>query len=171
MDYNILFFHLPNSFFSYLFHFTALQISISYILYMYIYKYRYIFISVNYFGIISVINCVGSGALWGWSQWGSVPIIDFKISLMFVFIVFFTTCYLYINVVSFYHICWYCIYISYLIPLLKYQVFWFSDIHQQYSIHFLNIYINSFYLLLLCFCTFNYLSFYICIHILNKSLN
>jgi hypothetical protein len=107
------------------------------------YNTRYVLLFSSY-GIVSVTNCLGSGFLWGWSQWGAIPTIDFKVSLMILLLVYFCTCLLYVTVVSFFYLSWFCLYVSYLVPLLKYNVLWFSDIHQKSSIKFFYIYLNSF---------------------------
>jgi hypothetical protein len=141
LDYEIILLHLPNSIIVNLFFIITFYFASSYLLFART-PVRYYYITI-FLGFLSVINCPSSGLLWSWSQWGSAPLSDLKVAITLIFLVFYTTCLYYIRVVSYLYLAWLCIYTSYIVPSLRYHVFWFSDIHQRYSIDLLHIHINN----------------------------
>ena len=161
IDYKIICIHLPNSFFSYFFFSLLVLLSILYLFFFFsVQTYFFLF---GLLGFISVFNCFFSGFFWGWSQWGSIPFFDFKISLIFILLLFFFICVLYLDYISFTYLVWFCFYVLYHIPLLKYNVYWFSEIHQQGTVYLFDIYLNNntFFVLLFFFSFYFYFFVYV----------
>lgn len=143
LDYNILNIHLHSILSTYIL-FTVLMVTYVLELNGTIEKH-WVFI-INRMGLYSSLNLLISGALWSWSQWGTLQLYDIKILITMVIILVFTTVYLFskvsknINGIFFF----YNTYILYHIPLLKYNVIWSSEIHQKNTFSLIDFFTVSY---------------------------
>lgn len=143
MDYKIICLHLPNALFSYIIFFIHAVLSFFYFLFGFFNSNIYFFL--NILGLVAVFNSLSTGFFWGWSQWGYIPFNDFKIAIMFIlFLLFYTSIFVtYFCLLNAFYLCSYTLYVLYHIPILKYNVFWFSEIHQSATLYLLDIYMSS----------------------------
>ena len=65
----------------------------------------------------------------------------------------------YLDKLDNYYLSIYTLYVLYHVPVLKYNVFWFTEIHQIASINLIGIYISSFtsYIIITYACAFLYM--------------
>ena len=142
VDYKIICMHLPTSMLSYAILLRCIYLSSTYILC----GACITDITMYYAGYITVLSSILTGVLWGWSQWGAIPWSDSKVSFMFVLLLYYQTTIVmyYVDKLDNYYLSIYTLYVLYHVPVLKYNVFWFTEIHQRASINLIDIYISSF---------------------------
>lgn len=94
-------------------------------------------------GTVASANCLATGFSWGRSQWGNLPFADSKIALMCILSPFHVTPMPLITYGTFSLSSRYTMYVPYHIPILKYNVFRFPEVHQRAPLYLLNAYIDS----------------------------
>ncbi len=82
-------------------------------------------------GTVASANCLATGFSWGRSQWGNLPFADSKIALMCILSPFHVTPMPLITYGTFSLSSRYTMYVPYHIPILKYNVFRFPEVHQR----------------------------------------
>lgn len=100
-------------------------------------KKKFIFIYLKIyieFIIFNLFILVLTGIIWSWTQWGILYFIDSKILiLLLIFIYYFILLILLYYNINLFILFYFNIYILYHLPILKYNVFWNSEMHQKKS--------------------------------------
>ncbi len=141
IDYNIITIHLISSITTY----------ILYILLTSLYIMKIITSNKQIIWIITIVNNISlynayclifTGVLWSWSQWGTIQWFDTKILLTTILVILFISSnwIIHINWRLINYIIVYNIYVIYHIPILKYNVIWNSEIHQNSTFSFIEIF-------------------------------
>lgn len=154
IDYRIICVHLPTSLLAYAILMRSVYCAMVYVLL----GIGATNIMMHASGYVSVLSSISTGILWGWSQWGAIPWADSKVSFMFVLLLYYQTTMVltYAGQLNSFYLSCYTLYVLYHVPVLKYNVFWFSEVHQRASIYLLDIYMSSCtaYMLIIYSCVF-----------------